>query len=78
MVHPGRAERVIANVAAYAGFQPVEVLLEDFNRRWLPGLQRDGLLVGVNWSGNRATGCDVTPAEVARALEALSIESPET
>jgi hypothetical protein len=72
-----RVERVISNVAAYDGFEPVEVRLEDFTARWLPGLQRDGLLVGLNWSGTRATGYDVTPAEVARALEAQSIELPE-
>lgn len=73
-----RVERVIANVAAYDGFQPVEVPLDDFTSRWLPGLQSDGFLVGLNWSGTRATGYDLTPAEVISALESVSIESPQT
>ena len=30
----------------------------------LPWLQRDGLLVGVNWAGLRATGYDVAPPQV--------------
>lgn len=72
-----RVERVIANVAAFHGFQSVEVPLEDFTRRWLPGLQSDELLVGLNWSGTRATGYDVTPLEVVSALEALSNKSSE-
>ena len=28
-------------------------------------LQRDGLLVGVNWAGARATGFDMAPTQVA-------------
>ena len=28
---------------------------------WLPGLHRDGMLVGLNWSGSRATGFEVPP-----------------
>ncbi|RPH67238.1 MAG: hypothetical protein EHM78_21965 [Myxococcaceae bacterium] len=36
---------------------------------WLPGLERDGRLVGVNWSGNTASGYDVTPSEVRARVE---------
>lgn len=68
---------MIANVAAYHGFEPAEVRLEDFTGRWLPGLQSDGRLVGLNWSGTRATGYDVTPADAARTFEAQSIELSE-
>jgi hypothetical protein len=49
--------------------QAVEIDLDAWRERWLPGLERDGLLVGVNWSGDRATGFDVEPANVARALD---------
>lgn len=65
-----RAERVIVNVPDYAGFEPVQVPLSEFLERWAPGLAKDGLLVGLNWSGPRALGYDVTPDEVAARLMA--------
>jgi hypothetical protein len=60
-----RAAKVAAQVAAYRSFEVVEIGLDDWTGRWLPGLERDGLLVGINWAGPRATGYDVPPAEVA-------------
>jgi hypothetical protein len=65
-----RAERIISAVEAYRAMEPVEIPLAEWRDRWLPGLERDGMLVGLNWSGDRATGFDVTPTDVARALEA--------
>ncbi len=60
-----RAERVVGAVAAYRSFDVVEIPVDDWLDSWLPGLQSDGLLVGVNWAGARATGFDLTPAQVA-------------
>jgi hypothetical protein len=62
---PTRAERVIGAVAAFRGFDVVEIPVDDWLDSWLPGLQRDGLLVGVNWAGARATGFDLAPVQVA-------------
>jgi hypothetical protein len=59
-----RAERVVATVPAYASFVVVEIRWEDFCERWIPGLTRDGILVGVNWSGARAKGYDIEPDQV--------------
>jgi hypothetical protein len=59
-----RAERVIANVDAYREFELYEVPADVFLERWLPGLERDGILVGVNWTGANATGYDVGADEV--------------
>lgn len=70
-----RAERVIANVAAYSGFQTVELPLDTWRRDWLPGLERDGLLVGLNWSGDRAQGYDLPPTDVLRNLRAREAAS---
>jgi hypothetical protein len=64
----GRAEQVIQNVPAYAGFTPVELELDAFLERWIPGLTRDRLRVGLNWSGERATGYDADPGDVAEQL----------
>lgn len=67
-----RAERIIASVEAYAGFEVVEISWQVFQRDWAPGLTRDGLLVGVNWSGPRATGYDLPPAHVVRNVESVA------
>jgi len=64
-----RVERIIQTVPAYAGFRPHELSWEEFRDRWIPGLTKDGLKIGVNWSGARATGYDVEPATVQRAVE---------
>ena len=63
-----RAERVVEQVPAYAGFEVVEIPLDAFVERWLPGLATDGLLVGLNWSGTSATGYDIPATEVADHL----------
>jgi hypothetical protein len=65
-----RAERA-AQSEQFAGCRPRRLSLEEFGQRWLPGLERDGLLVGVNWSGPRATGYDVEPAQVRGWLDAM-------
>ena len=59
-----RAERVIETVPAYGGFEPEALPLHVFRQRWLPGLERDGLKVGLNWAGAWATGYDLTPSNV--------------
>ena len=63
-----RAERVISNVQDYAGFEKVVIPLSEWRSKWLPGLERDGLRVGLNWSGNHATGYDVEPAAALASL----------
>ncbi len=63
-----RAERVVKTVPAYADFDVVEISLDVFRERWLPGMGRDGLRVGLNWSGDRATGYDIAPDAVEHRL----------
>jgi hypothetical protein len=62
---PTRAQRVVGQVEAYRDFEVVEIGVGDWLGSWLPGLERDGLLVGVNWAGARATGFDMAPTQVA-------------
>ena len=66
-----RVEKIIDNVDAYSGFRPREMSLAEFEGEILVELEDDGLLVGVNWSGENATGYDVEPADVRGWLEAL-------
>jgi uncharacterized protein DUF2750 len=67
-----RAEAITTAVDAYVGMEIVEIDLSSWRERWLPGLERDGILVGLNWSGEHATGYDVEPANVLRSLAARS------
>ena len=76
---PTRAQRVVGQVAAYQGFEVVPVPVEDWLSGWLSSLERDGMLVGLNWAGARATGYDLTPAQVLRwfAEDDVPTERPE-
>jgi len=73
-----RVQKIISTVPAYEHFEPFEVTWEEFRDRWVPKLKRDGLLVGVNWSGAYARGYDIDSAFVRQAVEiqmqALSAE----
>ena len=66
-----RALKIIQNVPAYRDFTPVAIEWQVFCERWVPGLTNDGLVVGVNWSGDQATGFDIAPAVVQENVEAL-------
>lgn len=65
-----RARGVVDRVEAFRQFDVVMVPLDEWRERWLPGLERDGLRVGLNWSGNRATRYDLEPAAVLERLGA--------
>ena len=72
-----RVQRVIKTVPAYAGFSPHEISWEDFRVKWVPGLTKDGLKVGVNWSGPRAVGYDAEPDMVRQSIEAAMHGAPK-
>ncbi|MFC5178184.1 DUF2750 domain-containing protein [Nocardioides taihuensis] len=65
-----RAQQVVESVPVYDGFEVVPIPLTDWRSRWLPGLERDGVRAGLNWSGSAATGYDVPPQDVERNLSA--------
>ena len=71
-----RVERTQSRIADYAPFTPEEIALDAFRAKWLSNLERDGILVGLNWSGTHATGYDLTGAEVERNLAATRLMSP--
>ena len=56
-----RVQKIIASVPAYSAFKPYEVSWDDFVSSWVAYLTENGLLVGVNWSGQRAEGYDLEP-----------------
>ncbi len=65
-----RAEKIVSTVDAYTGFEKVAIPLSEWRSKWLPGLEQDGLLLGLNWSGPRATGYDVEPASALASISA--------
>lgn len=65
-----RAAKIIDTVVAYRGFEPVEIRLDDFLQKWLPGLAKDDLSVGLNWYGAKATGCHFSPEDVRACFAA--------
>ena len=64
-------QRIIRTVPAYGSCEPYEVSWEDFCAKWVPGLVRDGINIGVNWSGPRAVGFDIAADRVRQSVEAL-------
>ena len=48
---------------------------QDFRDAWLPDLESNGFLVGVNWSGKGASGYDLSPADVLAGLAAAETAS---
>jgi hypothetical protein len=73
-----RVRRIIVNVPAYEGFEAVVIELDAWRDRWVPGCERDGLLLGINWSGPRATGWDLEAVHVRTRLAAATPERLDT
>lgn len=48
-------------------YQPRAIDLDDFIDNWLPGMQKDGLLVGVNWTQD-LIGAEVEPLDLSLDL----------
>jgi hypothetical protein len=69
-----RAEKIIATVPAYSTFHPEAISWGVFCKTWIADMERDGLLVGINWSGPRAVGFDFKPFELQRNVEALILD----
>ncbi|WP_425350127.1 DUF2750 domain-containing protein [Rhizobium esperanzae] len=70
-----RAISIIKTVPEYSAFKPEPIPLSAFIDRWLPGLQKDGLYCGLNWSGERATGYDLAPMDLMARLAAAQEKS---
>ena len=76
-----RVRTLISSVPEYAGFDPQPIPLDTWRDRWLPDLDAEGMLVGLNWGGESATGYDVAPAEVIARFQvgevAAQSETPQ-
>lgn len=54
-------------VEEWADYVPTMIPLEAFKQRWLPGMQRDGALAGVNLNADLA-GIELPPEILLEAL----------
>ena len=59
-----RARNLISKSPAYKAFKPFRIEWDEFCLNWVPDLTKDGLQIGVNWTGKRAIGYDMEPEEV--------------
>jgi len=59
-----RVQKIIKFVPAYDIFVPYELTWDEFLTEWVPDLKTNGVKVGVNWSGQGATGYDLLPDDV--------------
>jgi hypothetical protein len=72
-----RAGKVVGQVAAYQGLTIVAIPLEEWLGEVLPWLADQGVLVGVNWSGVRAMGYDLTPEKVLGWFIPTRVRAPD-
>ena len=70
-----RVQKIINSVDGYQNFEHFEITLQDFIQKWLPGLEKDDLLVGINWSGKRVTGYDLKGSELLDLFHRQSSQS---
>jgi len=64
-----RAERVRQEHPKYANYEVDEIALDDFFAKTLPLLEEERIRIGVNWSGPRLTGYDVSVPDVRANIE---------
>lgn len=61
--------RIRQSQLAYTSFTIEELSLDEFFSETLPLLADAEMCVGINWSGARLTGYDMTPDDVQQTLE---------
>ena len=65
-----KAQSFIQQTAGYENFQVLAIEWEVFAEKWVPGLDRDKLLAGLNWEqGGEAKGFDLMPFELLEKVE---------
>lgn len=65
-----RVERVRQEHPKYKRYEVDEIELSDFLTQTLSMLEEENIRVGVNWSGPRLTGYDVSVGDVRTSIDA--------
>jgi hypothetical protein len=66
---PSRLQRVQELHAKYRSYTIDEMPLTEFLEKTLPQLEAELISIGLNWSGKRLTGYDLTVADLRRNLD---------
>ncbi|PEJ59264.1 hypothetical protein CN692_07230 [Bacillus sp. AFS002410] len=64
-----RTENVIKSVPVYHDYQVLEMSFETFKNVWLPRLDKDGLYIAANLSGESLVGNDWRPEELLEQIQ---------
>ena len=64
-----RLDRIQRGHAKYRSYVCKEISLASFWETTLPDLAGEGISIGVNWSGARLTGYDLSVSDLVRNLE---------
>lgn len=64
-----RIKRLAKVCDTYSSFKIEKISWENFKIEWLPKLEKDNLLVGVNWSGSYAIGYELEPQLIVKYVE---------
>lgn len=64
-----QAQAFIDSVKGYSAFSVLKVEWKVFAEKWLPGLDADGLLAGLNWQGETGAGFDFDAYELYEKVE---------
>lgn len=64
-----RLERIQATMPQYSDYTIQEKSFDEFYNDTLPWLEEQNIHIGVNWSGTRLTGCDLSVSELRTNLD---------
>jgi len=65
-----RVERIIKTIPEFSDLEPVEISWSEFENELAPKLKEKNIFVGVNWSGKKLTGYDMS---VLQLIEIVSL-----
>lgn len=60
----------------WSDYEPAQIPIGDFTEAWLPGLNRDGLLVGTNWNVH-LIGLEIQPLNLKAELNSRANQDNE-
>jgi hypothetical protein len=72
-----RAGKVVGQVTAYQGLTIITIPVEEWLGELLPWLSTRAVLIGVNWSGARAKGYDLSPEKVRGWFIPRRVRAPD-
>ena len=70
-----RAQIIVETVPGYEGCKVLRSSWSNFVENWVAILERDGVLVGLNWAGTRAKGLEIPVKLLVREMEAAIAEA---